>query len=355
MIDHRRRARPAGSRPRTSSASVRTSPPPAPSARWADDARPRRRPSAAAASVAAGGEQLADPDLLDLLLGRAQPLDDVVDPLGQLLGPHLERLGQLGDEHVLAGQEPVGVAADQRLDPAYAGADRGLAEQLDHAELAGAAGVGAAAQLAGPVADRDRRAPRRRTSRRTAPSRRTSRPRPGVITSACTARSASTRSLTRASTSAITELGHRAGGGEVEPEPARARSPSPAWVAVSPSASRNALCTMWVAVCERRDRPAPLDVDQRLCAPTPTRDLAGEHLRLVHDQAGDRRLHVADLDPGAVVELDHALVGELAAALGVERGAVEHQLDLVALAGRLDRRRRRRRCRGPVPSVTTSS
>ena len=93
---------------------------------------------------------------------------------------------------------------------------------------------------------------------------------------------------------------------------------------------------MWVAVCAARDRPAPLDVDQRLRAGADGH-LAGEHLRLVHDQPGDRRLHVADLEPGAVVELDDALVGELAAALGVERGAVEHQLDLVALArGRHD-------------------
>ena len=76
---------------------------------------PARRPAASSWPT---------PDLLDLLLGRAQPLDDVVDPLGQLLGPGLERLGELGDEHVLAGQEPVGVGADQRLDPAYAGADR---------------------------------------------------------------------------------------------------------------------------------------------------------------------------------------------------------------------------------------
>ena len=151
---------------------MRTSPPPAPSARCADDLDaadvwPRRR------ELAARRQQLAEPDLLDLLLGGAQPLDDVVDPLGQLLGAHLERLGELGDQHVLAGQEAVGVAAHQRLDPAYAGADRGLAEQLDHAELAGAVRVRAAAELARPVADRDRPAPRRRTSRRTAPSRRT--------------------------------------------------------------------------------------------------------------------------------------------------------------------------------------
>ena len=57
-----------------------------------------------------GGEHLADAVLLDLLLGGAQPLDDVTDPLGQLLGAHLQGLGQLGDEHVLARQELVGVA-----------------------------------------------------------------------------------------------------------------------------------------------------------------------------------------------------------------------------------------------------
>ena len=67
----------------------------------------------------------------------------------------LELLGELGDEHVLAGQEAVRVDADQRLDTAHAGADRRLAEQLDQAELAGAVHVRAAAQLAGVVADLD--------------------------------------------------------------------------------------------------------------------------------------------------------------------------------------------------------
>ena len=92
---------------------------------------------------------------------------------------------------------------------------------------------------------------------------------------------------------------------------------------------------MCVAVWEREiDRRR--SVSTRDWARDARRDLAGEHLRLVHDQPGDRRLHVADLDPGAVLQLDDALVGELAAALGVERGAVEHELDLVALAGGLD-------------------
>ena len=128
----------------------------------------------------------------------------------------------------------------------------------------------------------------------------------------------------------------------------------PAWVAVSPSASRNALCTMWVAVWEREiDRRRSMSTSA--CAPAPTVDLAGEHRRLVHDQPGDRRLHVADLDPGAVGELDHALVGELAAALGVERGAVEDQLDLVALAGGLAPTPPAVTMPRTAPSVTTSS
>ena len=59
----------------------------------------------------------------------------------------------------------------------------------------------------------------------------------------------------------------------------------------------------------------------------------------VHDQAGHRRLDVVHLDLGAGPrDRMHALVGELAAALGVERGAVEHELDLVALARRRGRR-----------------
>ena len=45
----------------------------------------------------------------------------------------------------------------------------------------------------------------------------------------------------------------------------------------------------------------------------------------------DRRLHVDHLDPGAVGELDDAMVGELATALGIERRPVQHDLDLVAL------------------------
>ena len=60
----------------------------------------------------------------------------------------------------------------------------------------------------------------------------------------------------------------------------------------------------------------------------------------MHDEAGERRLHVVDLDLGAA-GADDALVGELAAALGVEGGAVEHDLD--------------RRCPRPRPGPTTPS
>lgn len=47
-------------------------------------------------------------------------------------------------------------------------------------------------------------------------------------------------------------------------------------------------------------------------------DLAMQHLCLMHDQAGDRRLHIGDLHPGTVAQLDHPLVGELPTTLGVE-------------------------------------
>ena len=84
-----------GSRPRTSRASVRTSPPLTPSARCAttgdaaDVLAPgrelgRRRPAAAAGA-----------DLLELLLGGAQPLDQVGDLPGQLVRLGLQQLGEL--------------------------------------------------------------------------------------------------------------------------------------------------------------------------------------------------------------------------------------------------------------------
>ena len=104
-----------------------------------------------------------------------------------------------------------------------------------------------------------------------------------VMISACTPRSASTRSLTRASTSAIAD-----GGTAPVAEKSNRNRPGafsePAWVAVSPSASRNALCTMWVAVCARLiDLRRSMSTSAWPC--WPDGHLAGEHLDLVHDQA----------------------------------------------------------------------
>ncbi len=84
-----------------------------------------------------------------------------------------------------------------------------------------------------------------------------------------------------------------------------------------------------------RDRAAALDVDlgQRLLAHA---QLAVADLAAVHHQARERGLDVHDVDLRAA-RADDALVGELAAALGVERGAVEDDLDRGARARRLDR------------------
>ena len=56
--------------------------------------------------------------------------------------------------------------------------------------------------------------------------------------------------MTRASTSAITDSG-TAPAAEKSKRNRPGAFSEPAWVAVSPSASRNALCTMCVAVCAR--------------------------------------------------------------------------------------------------------
>ena len=70
------------------------------------------------------------------------------------------------------------------------------------------------------------------------------------MTSARTVRSAASTSLTSCSTSGSTDGGTAAGEEKSKRNRPGAFS-EPAWVAVSPSASRNALCTRWVAVCAR--------------------------------------------------------------------------------------------------------
>lgn len=80
------------------------------------------------------------------------------------------------------------------------------------------------------------------------------------------------------------------------------------------------------------DGPAAVEVDGGLYGGA-DRHLADLDDTLVHGDPGHGLLDVADLDDGAGVEPDPALVGELAAALGVERCAVEDHLDLVTLRG----------------------
>jgi hypothetical protein len=60
--------------------------------------------------------------------------------------------------------------------------------------------------------------------------------------------------------------------------------------------------------------------------------LTGGDGAAVHDQPRHRRLHIGDVD-GEPVAPDPAGVGELPTPLGVERGAVEHDLHLGARAG----------------------
>ena len=120
------------------------------------------------------------------------------------------------------------------------------------------------------------------------------------MTCAVTVRSSISSSLTRCSTSASTECGTAPG----EAKSKRKRPgefSEPAWVAVSPSSSRNAWCTMCVAVCAREIAATARDVDlaPRLGA---EHDLAVADDRPVHDQVADRLLHVHDLGQRAVAE-----------------------------------------------------
>ena len=84
-------------------------------------------------------------------------------------------------------------------------------------------------------------------------------------------------------------------------------------------------CTRWVAECDREIAARRL-VSTSACARRARGDLALAHGAAVHDEPGDRRLHVGDVDD-VPVAADPAGVGQLAAALGVERGAVEDHLD----------------------------
>ncbi len=108
-----------------------------------------------AREVTRRGQYLCGPQLLQLLLGVAQPPEHPGQTLGHLGPGRLEHIGDLRDEHGLAGQVAVGVQADQGLHPPDPRPDRGLAQQLDQAELPGTAHMRATTELTGVLADRD--------------------------------------------------------------------------------------------------------------------------------------------------------------------------------------------------------
>ena len=185
-----------------------------------------RRRTAAKRDLPLGIGQLAL-ELLALLDQRLHALDHVV-------GLGAQHARQLAHAAILLGQIGARALGRQRLDAAHAGRARALADDAHEADVAGARHVRAAAQLhrpglvglacAPPAARRcpsTRRAPRRRTSRRTAPWRRV-----------CLASSTPIR---RVSTGAVLQherVGHRLDGrdllgrhglgvGEIEAQPLR--------------------------------------------------------------------------------------------------------------------------------------
>ncbi len=277
-----------------------------------------------------GLEDLLRAELLDLLLGVLQLAEHGGDLLRQLLGTALDQLLELGDDRVLLGEEVVRVHAHQGLDAAHAGADGGLAEQLHQTQLGGVADVRAAAQLLGEVADgHDAHAL-------------------AVLLAELGDGALLLRLVDAHDLGGDVELARqhvvdllldvgqdRAGNGvrrtEVEAEAARA-------VLGAGLGGRRAEGVAQRLVGQVRGRvgagdgPAAADVDGGVRGGA-HRHLADLDGALVHGDARNRLLHVADDDDGAGVELDPALVGELAAALGVEGGAVEDDLDLVALGG----------------------
>ncbi len=72
------------------------------------------------------------------------------------------------------------------------------------------------------------------------------------------------------------------------------------------------------------------------------------------DESFDRLLDVVDLDHGSVGEPHRPSVSQLTATLGIERCAVEDDLDVIASAQRQARRHRRAGSRARTPSLANS-
>ena len=124
---------------------------------------------------------------------------------------------------------------------------------------------------------------------------------------------------------------HRALGGEVKPEPARRVLRARLRRRLPQRAAQRPVHQVGRGV-RPGQRATALDVDLRERRHI-DHDLARGDLAAVHDEPRQRGLHVGDRDLAAV-HGDGAGVGELAAALGVERGAVQDQVDLGARARR---------------------
>jgi len=103
-----------------------------------------------------------------------------------------------------------------------------------------------------------------------------------------------------------------------------------------------------------RDRLASLDIDGRNCAAADD-DLAGDDAAAVNNEVRQRFLRIVDPDDRAVAERDLTVVGELATRLRVERGAIEHDLDLGAFGRRVEPQSLRRRGPRTVTSLSTST
>ena len=225
----------------------------------------------------------------------------------------------------------VGVKPDEALDPPYPRADGGLAQQLDHAELAGPCSVRAAAQLARVVAHLDdpHRVAVLLTEQR-------HRPDPAGL-------------FLRGDEGAHLQVGQRdrvdllldvsqdrrrdrARGGEVEAE-AAGRVERAGLRRLLPERIPQRLVDQVRGGVGPAHRAPSLHVHLSLYGAADGH-LTGQDPRPVHDQPGQRALHVEDLEHGAVSQHEPPAVRELPPSLGVERRAVEHDLHARALARR---------------------
>src|SRR5205814_550076 len=101
--------------------------------------RLRRRAAATARELAA--------EIRELALEPAAVLDQRIEPRRQFLRRYLEFHGGLTEQRLLVSEMRFGCGAGQRLDAAHARRHRALRDDLEEPDVAGAAHMGAAAEL----------------------------------------------------------------------------------------------------------------------------------------------------------------------------------------------------------------